>query len=89
MIPAPRPGSSTPTYTVRYRCDAHPGTVGLLVEDERGATYLFSGGELQARCESPDATARLLRLLRHRHCWTAAPAVAPYTLAGLRALVGG
>ncbi len=75
-----------PTYTVRSRCDAHPGAVGLLVEDGRGTTSLFSGGELQARCAGPEATARLLHLLRHRDCWTAVPAVAPYTLAGLRAL---
>ena len=77
-----------PTYTIRYHCADCPGAAALLVEDAAGATYLFSGGQLQARCADAAACARLLALLRRRGTWVAVPATASRTLAGLHALAG-
>ena len=38
------------SYTIRYRCRNDRGIVALIVTDDRGVAYLFSGGVLQIRC---------------------------------------
>ncbi|HEX5501423.1 MAG TPA: hypothetical protein VFW96_02295 [Thermomicrobiales bacterium] len=77
-----------PRYTIRYRCADERGRLTLIVEDEHGAGYLFGGGRLQRRFPERHTGARLARLLRrHAHC-APVPEVAPYTLEGLRRLVG-
>ncbi len=75
-------------FTIRYR-RAHRGAIALLVEDEAGVAYLFSDGVLQARTAGEGAVERLARLLGGSHRWEPVPAVAPYTLDGLRRLCGG
>ncbi|HEX5504192.1 MAG TPA: hypothetical protein VFW96_16320 [Thermomicrobiales bacterium] len=56
-------------YTVRYCCDDRPAPA-LIVEDERGTAYLFSGGTLQSKVCGADASARLADLLRRTATWT-------------------
>lgn len=77
-----------PRYTIRYRCADERGRLTLIVEDERGVSYLFGDGRLQGRFPERHAGARLARLLRRRARCAPVPEVAPYTLEGLRRLVG-
>ncbi len=75
-------------YTIRYRSDATGQAVVLLVEDEHGAVHLFGGGQLQGGFKGEGATERLVRLLGRRMALSAVPDAEPYTLDGLRCLVG-
>lgn len=69
-------------FTVRYHRAYRDGGVGLVVQDESGASYLFSGDALQSRL-----TGRLDPLVHADPRWTPVPPAAPYTLDGLRVLV--
>lgn len=75
-------------YTVRYRGRGRRGQTTLLVEDEQGRAYLFSGGWLQGRLSGERAVDRLAAILAERTTWRAVPEVYPYTINGLRQLVG-
>ncbi len=75
-------------YTIRYRCHRATRDTALIVEDRRGASYLFSQGRLQLRLRVPNAGARLAQLLANRGAWTHVPLAEPYTLAELVRLVG-
>lgn len=77
------------SYTVRYRARDQHGRMALIVSDERGDAYLFYGGRLQARCaghDGMDASAHLLRLLRHDTTWVELPPVSRASLEELRQL---
>jgi hypothetical protein len=76
-------------FTVRYRSSVVEGPVAFLVEDERGAAYLFREGTLQLRIRSEQACEKLAALLGGSARWDAVPRVAPYSLSGLWALAGG
>lgn len=78
----------TTRYTIRYRCERGPGRTALIVADEAGAAYLFSGGALQGRLAGRDACARLASLLDHHDAWAPVPEVAAYSEEDLRALAG-
>jgi hypothetical protein len=73
-------------YTIRYRCERGPGHTALIVADESGAAYLFSGGALQGRLAGRDAAARLASLLGHFGEWAPVPEVAAYAEEDLREL---
>lgn len=73
-------------YTIRYRCERGPGYTALVVADEAGAAYLFSGGVLQGRLVGRDAAARLASLLAHFGEWSPVPEVAAYAEEDLREL---
>jgi hypothetical protein len=75
-------------YTIRYRCHRTSQDTALIVEDRRGASYLFSQGHLQLRLRVPNAGARLASLLATRGDWNRVPLAEPYTLAELARLVG-
>ena len=75
-------------FTVRYRNSGAEGTVALIVEDERGAAYLFRAGSLQLRIRGEQAGEKLAGLLGGTSQWDRVPRVAPYSLAGLSALAG-
>jgi hypothetical protein len=100
-ITAPRHRDAAPTptrrthaplservYTIRYRGTGPAGRLSLIVEDEGGTAYLFCGGELRAQRSGAHASARLKTILARYTAWSAIPHVAPYTLAGLGALIG-
>ena len=103
MITAPRRRDAAPTptptrsphappservYTIRYRGTGLAGRISLIVEDEVGTAYLFCGGELRAQRSGAHASARLSTILARYTAWSAIPHVAPYTLAGMGALIG-
>ena len=73
-------------YTVRYRCDAGRGRAALIVDDGRGAAYLFSGGQLQARLRGHHAASRLARLLGPQARCASVQEAPPYTTEELRRL---
>ncbi len=73
-------------YTIRYRSDNHAGKTALIVEDDGGAAYLFSGGCLQIRLTGSAPCATLAQLLARRGRWLPVPEVAAYTLGDLRRL---
>lgn len=91
---APTPTRSTyaspseQVYTIRYRGTGPAGRISLIIEDEGGTAYLFCGGELRAQRSGAHASARLSAILSRYTAWSAIPHVAPYTLAGLDALIG-
>ena len=70
-------------YTVRYCCDDRP-TPALIVEDERGTAYLFSGGTLQSKVCGAGASARLADLLGRTATLTPLPTPPAYSLDDLR-----
>ncbi len=76
------------TYTVRYRCEDGRGRTALIVEDEQAVAYAFSSGELQLMETEGDAGARLAALVGRFAPCTPVPEVSPYSLEGLRELVG-
>ena len=81
-------------YIVRYRCPRPQGAAALIVEDAAGAAWFFDAGQLQCRLsrqhpDERDTCARLATRLGGMARWVGVPEVAPYTLAGLRQLVGG
>ncbi len=73
-------------YTIRYRSTDPCGRTRLIVDDEQGTAYLFSGGELRLRCEGTEASGRLARDLERRARWVRVPTVSPYTLGELRVI---
>ncbi len=73
-------------FTIRYRCTDRPGHTALIVEDEQGTAYLFSGGVLQTRTAGTHAAERLLHLMDAPECWQPVPVVPPFDLNGLRRL---
>ena len=75
-------------FTIRYRCDDPRGRTALIVEDNAGAAYLFTGGHLQGRLRGTNASARLARRLASNAEWQPIPRVTPYTLDGLRQITG-
>ena len=75
-------------YVVRYRNTDRINRTALIVEDATGIAYLFCDGDLRLQRAGEQASARLRAILARRGNWTSLPRVAPYTLAGLRALVG-
>ena len=76
---------TSPTrYTVRYRSNDRRGKTALIVEDNNGAAYLFTGGTLQGRVSGANASTRLARQLAEVAHWRQVPRVAPYTIDGLR-----
>jgi len=75
-------------FTIRYRSCVVEGPIALIVEDERGAAYLFRGGTLQLRIRGQHACEKLAGLLGGKARWDTVPRVAPYSLAGLCALAG-
>ena len=76
--------ATPPRYTVRYRSSDRRGKTALIVEDNTGTAYLFSGGALQGRVSGADATTRLVARLGNIDHWQQVPRVAPYTIDGLR-----
>lgn len=78
----------TGNYIIRYRCRNARGDVALIVIDDHDSAYLFSAGALQVRCAGRGAPARLAALLRSA-AWSPVPAVAPYSIDGLRCLLQG
>lgn len=76
-------------YAIRFRCADRDGEIALILEDGRGAAYLFSGGALQVRLTGGGAPARLARLLERSAACAAMPVpeVALYTLDELYHLV--
>lgn len=75
-------------YTIRYRGRSRRGQTTLIVEDEQGRAYLFSGGWLQGRLSGDKAAHRLATILAGHTSWRIVPKVCPYTIDGLRQLVG-
>jgi len=75
-------------YTIRYRSHGPGGVTALIVEDRRGARYLFRGGRLRAAPEAPEAGARFARPAAPAAAWLGVPPVAPYSAAELCRLVG-
>ena len=73
-------------YTIRYRSTDPCGRTRLIVDDEQGTAYLFSGGELRLRREGAEASGRLARDLERRARWVRVPTVSPYTLGELRVI---
>jgi hypothetical protein len=72
-------------YTIRYRATDTRGRVRLLVEDERGARYLFHNGRLSGPSLA-EAGEDLAPARPDERAWAAVPAVAPYTLDELHRL---
>jgi hypothetical protein len=79
--------SPAPAYVVRYRCVEERRPPALLVEDARGAAYLFSDDALQVCVAGADAVGRLLALVGRRGAWAPVPANGAATLADLRGLL--
>ncbi len=77
-----------PDYVIRYRCGRDCDTTALIVEDEQGVAYLFSGGSLQSSLRGAHAPARLARMMGQLGVWASVPEVPPYTLEGLRRIAG-
>ena len=75
-------------YTIRYRGRGRRGQTALIVEDGQGRAYLFSGGWLQGRLSGSKAATRLTAIMARHASWRIVPKVRPYTLDGLRQLVG-
>lgn len=78
---------SEPRYTVRLRYAGRRGVVAFVVEDEDGDAYIYGRAGLCCRLARGGALPRRVPTL-HRLGWVPVPAVAPYTLAGLRRLLG-
>lgn len=74
-------------YTVRYCCDGRPAPA-LIVEDEQGTAYLFSGGTLQSKMGGAGASARLADLLGRTATWTSLSPPPSCSLDELRRLDG-
>lgn len=70
-------------FTVRYHRPLSHGGIALIVEDDQGDPYLFSGAALQSRLSG-----RLEGVLGADPRWTPLPAGAPYTLEELCRLIG-
>jgi len=75
-------------YTIRYRGRSRRGQTALIVEDGQGRAYLFSGGWLQGRLSGNKAAHRLAAIMAGHASWRIVPKVRPYSIAGLRQLVG-
>ena len=75
-------------FRIRYRCSNRPNHTALIVEDERGTAYLFSGGALQSRTSGTHAAVRLRQLSDAPECWQPVPEAPPFDLDGLRRLTG-
>ncbi len=75
-----------PRYRIRYRLTTVAG-VAVLIEDEAGHLLVCSRAGLRPYLGAPHDPARRAALLRHLG-WLPVPRVAPYTLAGLRRLLG-
>ena len=75
-----------PSYTIRYRQHTPAGIVALLVEDDGGRLYVYTGRRLHPYLRRPAAPERRAATLRDLG-WSPVPTVAPYTLAGLRRLL--
>ncbi len=73
-------------YTIRYRSDNRAGKTALIVEDDGGAAYLFSGGCPQTRLTGSTPCVTLAQLLARQGRWLPVPEVAAYTLGDLRRL---
>lgn len=76
-------------YTIRYRSHGPGGVTALIVEDRRGARYLFRDGRLRSAPEAPGAGARFGRPGAPAAARLGVTPVAPYSAAELRRLVGG
>ena len=85
---AARPDARPDRYTIRYRWCKRTGRVALIVEDNRGDLYLFSGGSFQARWAGRESRERFERVAARERDWIAVPGVAPYSIAELRRLTG-
>lgn len=74
-------------YAIRYRGYRPDGSTALIVEDCWGNASLFVAGWLQCSVDRGDAATRLITLLEAYATWIDVPAVAPYTLDELVALL--
>ncbi len=73
-------------FHIRYRCTDRPNHTALIVEDERGTAYLFSGGALQSRTSGTHATEAAAASIGCTRVLAAGPGGAPFDLDGLRRL---
>jgi hypothetical protein len=77
----------TARFTIRYRRRIAPDAVALLVEDDGGQLHVCSRSGLRPFLREARDPARRRATLRELG-WVPVPAVAPYTLDGLRRLLG-
>jgi len=74
-------------YTLRLRHAGGRGGAGLVVEDRCGVAYIYSRKGLRCRLIGRWSLPALAPTL-HRLGWVPVPLVAPYSLEGLRRLLG-
>jgi hypothetical protein len=73
-------------FTIRFRRARRPDRLTVVLEDERGAPYLFSRRGERFRLKRLRPTTRALPGLTSRG-WQRIPEVSPYSLAELRRLL--
>ncbi len=73
-------------YTIRLRYGNRRGQRAVIVEDACGDAYIFDPHGFRCRLHGAHDLRTLAPTL-HRLGWLAVPAVAPYSLSGLRRLL--
>jgi hypothetical protein len=73
-------------FAIRYRANKPDGRPMLIVQDDQGAAYLFSGQALQVRIRGARPCDRLVRRLRATADWQPVPPSTPLRFAALQEL---
>lgn len=76
-----------PQFIIRYRQRTNADATALLVEDDDGKLHVFTGQHIHPYLRESSDPARRASILRELG-WVSVPQVAPYSLTGLRNLLG-
>ncbi len=82
-----RAGVTESRYTIRLRYAGRRGCVAFVIEDQAGDAYIFARRGIVCRLVGRYSLPTLAATL-HRLGWVPVPSVSPYTLDGLRRLLG-
>ncbi len=80
-------GATEPRYTIRLRHAGQRDGVALVIEDRAGDAYIYTRRGLSCRLSGRYGLPTFAPTL-HRIGWVLVPLVAPYSLEGLRRLLG-